>query len=225
MRFLQATLFRLLCLGLLAGGILLFQFEISFLYQTAVSYLPTDNAQNNLVRFVVAIAVAVVALVGLIPWGLFGKKKSRVIEFEDSHGSIAIELTNVEESMNKMLRKLPEVHKINMQLIPADGNRKVRVVAEVELKKASGAGARAMTNQLRDQIDSMATRLLGVDEVVSVEVKVKRLVVDKNEEDAVIRGIPLIESTEVQKARAEKNALTAPDRSLAPLTSDAEPLA
>jgi hypothetical protein len=159
----------------------------------------------------------------LVPFGVFGRKKGKQISFESAHGNVKIHLDSAEMSMVKTLKKLPEVKKLTLNLVPADGNRKVRVTAQATIKKAPGAGAREMAAHLSEQISLLAKNVLGVDEVVSVDLDVKNIAVNPRKEVTTpFSTTPLLESPKKEDPFAD----TAPaeeQKPKSPASADASP--
>jgi hypothetical protein len=115
--------------------------------------------------------LVLLGLAALLPARLT-RSHDRKILVPSASGNNYIRLAPIESNLNKSLRKLPGVKRISVTLIPAEGDRKVRVAADVMLRKGLPAGAREVVTRLNDQIMAHTKRELGADEVMSVELTV-----------------------------------------------------
>jgi hypothetical protein len=115
--------------------------------------------------------LVLLGLAALLPARLT-RSHDRKILVPSASGNNYIRLEPIESNLNKSLRKLPGVKRISVTLIPAEGERKVRVTADVTLRKGLPAGAREVVTRLNDQIMAHTKRELGADEVMSVELTV-----------------------------------------------------
>ena len=103
MRLIQAIVWRVICVGLLAAGVAAFYLDLSTAYTVLASRLPDNTA----LRWSLGVALILVALIGLIPWPK-RSRDSRKIAFKGAHGNVSIQLDSVEQTLNRAARKISE---------------------------------------------------------------------------------------------------------------------
>ncbi|MCP4644598.1 MAG: hypothetical protein GY851_29410 [bacterium] len=163
MKAIQQILFKVLCLGVLLGGVLLLIYRLTGCTDLAIQYLP----QNLIARWTLKILIVAVAALGLVPASLFAKRRRR-ISFPSAHGTNDCYLDSLESSLNKALAKLPQVRKTALELLPAANGRMIRISGEVWLAKTQDGGFRETSAFISEKIAVQAKRMLGVDEVDTV---------------------------------------------------------
>lgn len=170
LKILQTAILKAVCLGILVMGGLMLAFPVSELYAAAAQ----RTTPNPMARRIVGGVAVAVAIAGLFPRKL-GRSKSRQISFPTTHGTSIIELAPVEKTLAKALKKLPEIRNISVRLLPVENDRKVRIVAEAHIVKGTEAGLRELNNVLCERIMDNAREILGVGEVVSVDLHVHNI--------------------------------------------------
>jgi hypothetical protein len=190
MKIVQALIYYLVFLAILAGGVLISQFELHELYEFAIATIPDEGY----VRWAAVAVMAGVGVSGLVlPWAR-PKRASRKIEFQSQHGYIVIELDSVQHSLQKAMSKLPEIKSISLQVLPSDNDRRVRIVADVVVIKPPGIGIRETAAQLENKLSASAKRMLGVDDIASLDLNIiKTLMNPKKEFDTTIDDNRLLE--------------------------------
>lgn len=178
MRILHAIVYYLAFLAILAGGALLYRFELHELYEKATAYIPDDTYA----RYGAAVASSIIGLAGLVFPFFFRRRGSRTIEFQSKHGYIVIELDSVQKSLRKAMAKLPEVKDISLQVFPSDNDRKVRIVADAVVIKPPGAGIRETASDLEDKLAESAKRMLGVEDIASLDLNISRVLMNVKKE-------------------------------------------
>jgi hypothetical protein len=218
MRFLYALVFYLVFLAAIAAGVVLWIYELNELYDLAIKNIP-DNAWLRPTVSVAAVAIGVCGL--LFPFLFRQRRKSRTIEFQSKHGYIVIELDSVQKSLQKAMAKLPEVKDISLQVHPSDNDRKVRIVADAVVIKPPGAGIRETASDLEDKLAESAKRMLGVDDIASLDLNISRVLMNvKKEFDNVDKSRLLEHKQEQQPAQAAAPAAAAPAQAPAPAPSE-----
>ncbi|MCX5758783.1 MAG: alkaline shock response membrane anchor protein AmaP, partial [Candidatus Hydrogenedentes bacterium] len=127
--------------------------------------------------FAFGLVPVLVGLIGLLPSGR--RRAHNVISFPGVHGDVTIELDSVESTLTRMVNKMPEVKKIRIRVVPAEDRRRVRVKADVLVYKgASPSSARDLANRITDYLTDTAVNMLGVEDVTTVDLNVRGIVVD-----------------------------------------------
>lgn len=171
MKTLQFLLLKVFGLGVLAGGVLLVWFHFSELHALILDLVQRNVPSDMLLRTGVGALFMILGLVAILPAKLTAGKGRKIL-VPSASGNNYIRLAPIEANLNKSLRKLPGVKRIAVTLFPTEGGRKVRVSADVTLRKGLTAGAREVVSRLNDQIMAHTKRELGADEVMSVELTI-----------------------------------------------------
>lgn len=137
-------------------------------------------------------------------------RKPKKISYTGPHGEVQIQLDTVEHSLNQVLARMPEIKRINVRVDPQDGGRRALIRAEVVLLQRPGQNARALASLVTDYIAETASKLLGLEELATIELKVTGIVVNSKKSSKAIRKESLSHS-----ANAPVELLEAPP---APLT-------
>ena len=212
------TFFRLLCLSLFLVGALFTFVELHELYDLFILYVPN----TQWIRWTVVGSAMILGVAGLVFSFRGGKRTSRKIEFQSKHGYIVIELDSVQKSLQKAMSKLPEVKEISLKVFPSDNDRKVRIVADAVVNKPPGAGIRETASNLEDKLAAAAKRMLGVDDIASLDLNISRVLMNvKKEFDTSVDENRLLEH---QAAPAQAPA-PAPAAVAAPASATPAPAA
>lgn len=172
MKLFQRIVLVLLAVAALGAGIAL----IALPFSEQAMGIVVSYFENSFWRMGAGIVLAAFALFALLPFG--GMRPPTQIVVPSPNGNIVIHLAPVEVSMTRTLGKLPIIKKAHLRVMPTDENRKVRIAAQVALKKPAGASAVETTERLREYIDKLGRRILGATEVTTVELVVTNLLVD-----------------------------------------------
>ncbi len=209
---------RLMFVAIGAVGALFVYFELHEIYDFLIKYLPSDNY----VRWGVVVAAVAIGVVGFV-FSFRGRTRaSRKIEFQSKHGYIVIELDSVQKSLQKAMSKLPEVKDISLKVLPSDNDRKVRIVADAVVNKPPGAGIRETASNLEDKLAASAKRMLGVDDIASLDLNISRVLMNvKKEFDTSVDDNRLLEHQAAPAAapvtQAPASVATAPAPASAPV--------
>ncbi len=177
MKKVQAVLLRLQALLVACGG-----FALVAMWWNEEVYLAVVTAFKTHFAAPWAPAVAgicaAIALITLPPWKRV-KHSKNTISFHGIHGDVTIELDSVEATLGRVLARKPEVKKIKVKVTPSEDNRRAVVRAEVLMQKNTGAeGAREISNRIANYLADAAVHILGVEEVLKVDLNVRDIVVD-----------------------------------------------
>lgn len=181
MRTLQQIVLKLICLALLAAGVAVIVLPLHQAYELAISNLPN----SEIYRTFVGILVAVVGVFGLLPLPR-RKRAKKSITFPDAQGQTTIQLDTIEQRLCALISKRPEVKKLSIMIQPADDKRRVRVLADVILRKAPGGSTRDMSAELKRVIAEQGRMVLGSEELVSVDLNILDLVIDLKNDSAAV---------------------------------------
>lgn len=182
MRIVQLLSQRLLAAVVLLLGVLLlagiFTDLSSLVDQVTATYGGLPTLVQGAIRVLGGLLLAGVGLLGLMPALKSRSDRSRRISFAGAHGDVFIQLDSVENTITRVIGKMPEVNRISVQVVPSDEGRKVLIMADVILNNLSNIGAREAANRVSNQIMYAATHILGVDEVTGINLRVRRIAVD-----------------------------------------------
>lgn len=226
---------KLLSLVVLCLGALSLAFYLGFAPVTDyVAQLPEQLAQwqqelpENLAWAKGLLEVRILWLIGSIvafvfgAYGLFPRiskwKRSKKISYDGPHGLVQIELDTVEQSLNRVLVRMPEVKKIDVHVEPRDGGRSALIKADAVLQHQPGQNARAIAGLVSDYIAETATKMLGLEELATIELNVKAINVNTRKSSKEIRKESLSHSgnapVELLEAAPKPMALSAPGQPL-----------
>jgi hypothetical protein len=178
MNFLKLMVYYLVCITIVGLGVVFMWFELHEVYE----FIATNLSDNDNVRFGVAVGAIAVGVAGMFASYKARPRQSRKIEFQSRHGYIVIELDSVQASLQKAMSKLPEIKTISLKVYPADNDRKVRIVADAVVLKPPGAGIRETASDLEDKLADAAKRMLGVDDIASLDLKISRVLMNVKKE-------------------------------------------
>lgn len=135
-------------------------------------------------------------------------RKPKKISYTGPHGEVQIQLDTVEQSLNHVLARMPEVKRINVKVDPQDGGRRALIRAEVVLYQRPGQNARALASLVTDYIAETASKHLGIEDLATIELKVTGIVVNTKKSSQAIRKESLSHSAPVELLEAPPAPLT-----------------
>lgn len=135
-------------------------------------------------------------------------RKPKKISYTGPHGEVQIQLDTVEHSLNQVLARMPEVKRINVKVEPHDGGRRALIRAEVVLLQRPGQNARALASLVTDYIAETASKLLGLEDLATIELKVIGIVVNSKKSSKAIRKESLSHTSPVELLEASPTPLT-----------------
>jgi hypothetical protein len=219
-----------LCLGVISAAYALGITEITgFLEQLPAklgdfrgslpeNFAPLEGLLELKLLWLIASAVAIVfGLYGFVPRSSRFKRPKK-ISYDGPHGLVQIELESVEHSLNNVLARMPEVKKIDVRVEPRDGGRSALIKADTVLQHQTGQNARAIAALVSDYIVETATKMLGLEELATVQLNVTGINVNSRKSSKAIRKDSLSQSAnapvELLEAAPKPMALSAPGEPL-----------
>lgn len=170
----QRIIQKLLAAAALAAGVYIVAQQMGYWSDR----MPLEVPEAPWAAYVAGIILILVGLVAILP-PLRRTRKVGTISFPGEHGEVLIHLDSVQANLNKVVAKRPEVKRSQVRVIPVDDQRRVRLEAEVLLVKTPTGGTRELAEKLRRFISTTASNMLGIDEVATVDLNVRGIVVDK----------------------------------------------
>lgn len=199
---------KLICLLVFLGGIYMLGLvnDLSYVQQAhgyVLQYWPKqeDGALN--LRMPGAVAGIVLLLVGL--YGFLPKLPARnnsTITFKGAKGNITLQLKPVRKVLLKMMRRMPEVYSIDLNVRPDGDGHRACIEADVILKNCAAQGVRQCARIVAECIDMTARGLLGLEDLSTVRVNVKGVHLDAAATGKQIREQLAVRQTEESEAYA-----------------------
>ena len=212
MRIIQRAFFYVISIVMIGAGAAAAMLP----FNQRLSELAARLTEHWMLCLLLGFVSVALGFVTLLPSGLFGRK-GRCITFAGPTGTVSIQIDPFETSLRKTIAKLPMIKRVSVAVAIKDNKRKVGVVANVSLKKPEEISARDAGARLLEFVDKAAKRILGADEVASVDVVIDDVQIDPSQTAESLNGI---------FAAAEKSVEPAP-RSITPYVSEparAEPI-
>lgn len=156
---------------LVTGGVLLFLVPVSELYEFFITEIPYPE-NDDLYRQIGAVTLAVMGVLAFLPL-VPGRRKDREVSFHGTHGEVTIELQHIEDTLEAVVAKLPDVKTISISLKPQETPGQVKVFAVAVLRKDADTDARLITARVNSFIRTHTQKILGLQDVL-VKLKVKR---------------------------------------------------
>ncbi len=175
MKIVQIIVAKLVSLLVLVGGALMLAMWFDEDVYTAVKGFLLEDVWY---RFGIACGVGLIimGLLALLPLAKPGRKST--ISFPGTHGEVTIQLDSVEETLSRVVSKMPEVKKISVRVTPSEDNHRAQVTADVLMYKGAGSpGAREIANRISDYLADTAVNVLGVEDVTTVNLNVRGIIV------------------------------------------------
>ena len=182
----------------------------------SISFLE-DILTVNVLWLVGSTLAIVLGIYGFFPQ--FSKwRKGKKISYQGPHGQVQIQLDTVERRLNDILSRMPEVKKINVTVEPKDGGRSALIKASTVLQQQPGENARSVAGLVSDYIAETATKMLGLEELATIELNVTGINVNTRKSSKAIRKESLSHSgnapVELLEASPKPRALSAPGEPL-----------
>jgi hypothetical protein len=200
---------KIVCLLVLLGGVYMLGLVLDVEYmQQAQGYVlenwpvQEDGALN--LRMPGIIAGVLLVLVGL--YGFLPKMPSRkggAITFKGANGDIVLQLKPIQKVLLKMMRRMPEVYSIKLQVRPDKDGKRALIAADVVLKNCAALGARHCAKIVAECISSTARNMLGLAELSAVQVNVSGIHLDAAATGKQVRDQLALRQSEESAAGAE----------------------
>jgi hypothetical protein len=137
-------------------------------------YSSIENALGaKLVLFIVAAFMVVFGAAGVrLP--MRTPPQERKIVFHSEYGDIEIQLGSVERNIKRVLKKLPEIHKVKVRVFADDTQEHAIVEADCVLTQYpdSPEHAHQVANRISGYIALMARKTMGLEELATIKVNV-----------------------------------------------------
>lgn len=175
----KLTVMKVVCLLVLISGIfilgLTFDLEQAQQVQNkALEFWPkqTDGSLNlRLPGIVCGVILVLLGAYGFFPRFVLGRKKT--ITFRGAHGDITLELKYVRKILLKVMRKMPEIYAINLQVKPDADKRRALICADVVLKNCASIGTRRCAKMVAHCLASTASDVLGLEDLSTIQLNIK----------------------------------------------------
>lgn len=163
----------------IAAGVAIYMYSMeeifTFLngyYEHIIAQVPVIPIENLNDRQIIGIVIGIYGLIKL--WmGLTPKDRVRTVTFMGTHGEVTIELEPVENTLQRVAMKLPEVKNISLKLIPLEGNGRILVDAVAILEKSADDDARMVTARIHNFLQIHTRKIVGLQDV-EAKLRVKR---------------------------------------------------
>lgn len=207
---------KIVCLLVLLGGVYMLGLVLDVEYmQQAQGYVldnwPVQEDGTLNLRMPGIVAGVLLVLVGL--YGFLPKMPSRkggTITFTGANGDIVLQLKPIQKVLLKMMRRMPEVYSIKLQVRPDKDGKRALITADVVLKNCAALGARHCAKIVAECISSTARNMLGLAELSAVQVNVAGIHLDAAATGKQIREQLALRQSEEGSAPAEAKSDPAP---------------
>ena len=165
--------------GLFMLGLVLDVNYAQIAYEYALEHWPQQESGELNLRIPGAIfGILLIAggLYGVLP--IIPSKRNAVITFKGPNGDIVLQLRPIQKVLLKMMRRMPEVYTIKVDVRPDNDGRRARIDADVVLQNCAALGARQCAKIVAACLTTTAQGLLGLEDLSAVCVNVKGVHVD-----------------------------------------------
>ena len=181
MRSVQTVLVKgvLLLLLLAAIGLVGWYYPVPLLREAllrALHLLPGDAVVRQQLLIAAGGMLALVAVIGLIPLPPAGG--GRCVTFVTGRGTVTIRLRPLYRALKKIIRKMPEVRSCRFDVRHGADGKTLEIRADARLYKIPRQRARDTAMRVNDIITGAVVNLLGIDELLSVDLNVRDFTVD-----------------------------------------------
>lgn len=171
-----------------AGGILgahAFEIpEVEQYWQQALAYYE----QNTFVVLVIAgVALLVFGFYAILP-KLPNRSERRAIRFSGEHGEVIIQLDSVQATLTKIMTNMPEIRKVDVRVDPDKKRERAIIKADVVLENQPDTDARQTANVVTSYIAETAIRMLGLEDLATVNLKIVGFHVNPKKASKAIRA-------------------------------------
>ncbi len=175
---------KIVCLLALVSGVFMvgLVLDISYAqiaYERALESWPRQESGDLNLRVpgaVLGVLFIVLGLYGLLP--KIPVSRSGAITYKGANGDIVLQLAPIRKVLLKMMRRMPEVYSIDLNLRPDSDERRARIDADVVLKNCAAQGARQCAKIVAACLTTTAQGLLGLEDLSAVRINIKGVHVD-----------------------------------------------
>ena len=182
MKFLQMAIFRLNCLALIVAGIAAFKYDYTWLHNEILR-IPDSTP----LRMGLGALIVILGLIGLVPWPK-GKNRKQKLVFKGTNGNVTIVLSSVEQALNKSVKKMSEVKRVSVKILPSNTDRNIQIKTDITLLKPPHVSAREVEAHVSNFITDQVKRILGPETAVAVDMNIVDIIVEES-------ATPIMEST------------------------------
>ena len=218
---------KLISLLVLLGGVYMLGLvlDVDYAQQAqgyVLEYWPTQEDGSLNLRMPGIAAGILLVLVGL--YGFLPKlpsRKNKTITFRGVNNEITLELKPIQKMLLKIMRRMPEVYSIEVDICPDREGRRALIDAKVVLQNCAALGARQTLKMVEENIYSTASGLLGLEDCV-VNMTLKGVHVDPAASGKQIREQLELRQQDATAAR-ETSAQVAAEHTVQPPETNAQP--
>ena len=139
--------------------------------------MQNDMVQPLLIQVMVCAVLIVVGLIAFLP-SLPNRSLRRSVVIATEHGQVAVQLEALRPALMRVLRKMPEVRKVKLELKPTKGRHKARIIAHISLRQQASLDVRQHVDLVTQHIADTTLKLLGLENLADIEVIVDGIKVD-----------------------------------------------
>ena len=164
-----------------------------------VKYYGQLLQNGTLPPLVVEVAVcSVLIVVGFVAFLPGGPSRSlrRSVVIKTDHGQVAVQLEALRPALMKVLRRMPEVRKVKLEIKPVKGRGKAHVIAHVWLRQQASLNVSQHVDLITKHIAETTVKLLGLDNLVDIDV-----IVDGIKVNAKLAAREVLSNAEGLRAR------------------------
>lgn len=202
--------------GLFALGLVFDVSQVQLVKERAIELWPKQDTGALNLRLPAAVLGAAAALLGL--YGFLPRipsRKNKTISFKSSQGDIVLELKPVRKTLLRMMRKMPEVYSVKLDVKPDRDGRRANITADVVLTNCAAVGARACAKLVTEYLATTARNVLGLEDLSTVRVNVRGVRVDVSATGKQVR-----EQVEASREEAESETYALAHAPIAAVTLD-----
>lgn len=179
----KTLLMKLCSLLVLALGALLLAWALRLtpvtepLWKYYTEFMSGETVSPMVVQVIAAAVLLVLGFIAFLPSGN-PRSLRRAVLVPSEHGQVAVQLDALRPVLLKVLRKMPEVRKVKLAIKPPRGKKKAVVTAFVSLRQQANLDLRQHVDIITQHIAETAVKLLGIANLVDIEVFVDGIKVD-----------------------------------------------
>ena len=114
-------------------------------------------------------------------------KRNKSITYASAQGDINIQLKPVRKTLLKVMRKMPEVYSIDLDVKPDKQKKNASIIADVVLKNSTAMGANRVAKMMADYLAATAREVLAVENLSAVRVNIKGIRVNAKKAGCAMR--------------------------------------
>jgi len=131
--------------------------------------LQNETVPPLVVEIVVCAVLITLGLVAFLPGGR-SRSMRRSVVIKTEHGQVAVQLEALRPALMKVLRRMPEVRKVKLEIKPVKGRGKAHVIAHVWLRQQASLNVSQHVDLITRHIAETTVKLLGLEHLVEIDV-------------------------------------------------------